>query len=149
MTKKTIYIANDGTEFGNKKECEQYETRYKILIDTPEVIFFDQNLKPLSKYNITDDDTWHKLFVESYYINIPSVKCFDLLVKAYNEFLTDERFTDRVPTDNSKTGLWRYNGLEEYWENLIEIKDETDRIIEQANVMVLKEKENDEQKTEI
>lgn len=149
MTKKTIYIANDGTEFENKKECEQYETRYKILIDTPEVIFFDQNLKPLPKCNITDDDTWHKLFVESYYINIPSVECFDLLVKAYNEFLTDERFTDRVPTDNSKTGLWRYNGLEEYWENLIEIKDETDRIIEQANEIVLKEKENHEQKTEI
>lgn len=41
MTKKTTYIANDGTEFENKKECEHYETRYKILIDTPEVIFFD------------------------------------------------------------------------------------------------------------
>lgn len=78
MTKRTIYIANDGTEFENKKECEH--------LDTPEVIFFD------------------------------SVECFDLLVKAYNEFLTDEQFTDRVLTDNSKTGLWRYNGLEEYWE---------------------------------
>ena len=32
---------------------------------------------------------------------------------------------------------------------VIEIKDETDKIIEQANEIVLKEKENHEQKTEI
>lgn len=149
MTKKTTYIANDGTEFETKEECEYYENRYKALLDNPEVIFFNQDLEPLTKCNITDDNTWRKLFVESCYINIPSVECFDLLVKAYNEFLTDERFTDCDVTDNNKIGLWRYNDLEEYWENLIEIKAKTDKIIKQTNVMVLKEKENHGQKTEI
>ena len=66
MTKKTIYIANDGTEFENKKECEQYETRYKALLDDPEVIFFDQDLKPLNKYNIRDAYDWSELFENSY-----------------------------------------------------------------------------------
>lgn len=149
MTKKTTYIANDGTEFETKEECEYYENRYKALLDNPEVIFFNQDLEPLTKCNITDDYTWRTLFLESCYINIPSVECFDLLVKAYKEFLVEEKFTDETPADNNKIGLWKYNNLDEYWENLIEIKDETDRIIEQANVMVLREKENHEQKTEI
>ena len=39
-------------------------------------------------------------------------------------------------------GLWRYNYVSERWENLIKIKAETDKIIEQANEIVLKEKEN-------
>lgn len=142
MKEKTTYIANDGTEFETKEECEYYENRYKALLDNPEIIFFNKNLEPLAKCNITDDYTWRTLFLESCYINIPSVECFDLLVKAYKEFLVEEKFTDETPIDNSKIGLWRYNNLDEYWENLIEIKARTDKIIEQANEIVLKEKES-------
>jgi hypothetical protein len=35
MIKKTLYIANDGTEFETKEECECYENRYKALLDNP------------------------------------------------------------------------------------------------------------------
>ena len=38
-------------------------------------------------------------------------------------------------------GLWRYNYVSERWENLIKIKAETDKIIEQANEIVLNEKD--------
>lgn len=139
MTKKTIYIANDGTEFENKKECEQYEARYKALLDNPEVIFFDQDLKPLTKYNIRDAYDWSELFENSYCINIPSVECFTQLVAAYDEFL-DMSFASYGSKD--MLGLWRYNYVSECWENLIKIKAETDKIIEQANEIILKEKEN-------
>lgn len=146
MTKKTIYIANDGTEFENKKECEQYEARYKALLDNPEVIFFDQDLKPLTKHNIRDAYDWSELFENSYYINIPSVECFTQLIDAYDEFL-GMSFASYDSKD--MLGLWRYNYVSERWENLIKIKTETDKILEQANEIVLKEKANHEQKTEI
>lgn len=142
MKEKTTYIANDGTEFETKEECEYYENRYKPLLDNPEVIFFNKYLKSLTKCSITDDYTLRKLFLESCYINIPSVECFDLLVKAYKESFPGEQFTTLIPTDNSKIGLWRYDNLEEYWENLNDIKVRTDKIIEQANEIVLKEKES-------
>ena len=146
MTKKTIYIANDGTEFENKKECEQYEARYKALLDNPEVIFFDENLEPLTKL-IIDEDSWSDLFNKSYYINIPSVECFDLLLEAYGEFYG--QFIDCDVTDNnSMIGLWGYNDTKECWENLTEIKAKIDTVVEQANGIVLKEKANHEQKTE-
>lgn len=141
MKKKIIYIANDGTEFENKKECEHYENRYIALLDNPEVMFFNKGLEPLTKCNIMGDHFWHNLFACSYYINIPSVECFDLLEEVYDEILVD-RFTDFDVTDNNKIGLWRYNESREYWENLIEIKAKTDKIIEQANEIVLKEKKS-------
>ena len=143
MTKKTIYIANDGTEFENKKECREYENRYKLLSNSPEVMFFDEDLEPLAKYSIKDDDDfWYNLFIRSHYINIPSVECFDLLQEAYNEFL-GEPFTSCDFTDSdNKIGLWKYNNLEECWENLIEVKAQIARILEQANEIVLKEKES-------
>lgn len=148
MTKKTIYIANDGTEFENKKECEQYEARYRALLDNPEVIFFDENLEPLTKH-ITDDYSWCDLFGKSCYINIPSVKCFDLLDEAYYEFLGDQFISCDFSHSDNKVGLWGYNNLRECWENLIEVKAQTDKILEQANKIVLKEKANHEQKTKI
>lgn len=141
MKEKTTYIANDGTEFETKEECEHYENRYKALLDNPEIIFFNKNLEPLTKCNIMGDHSWHNLFACSYYINIPSVECFDLLEEAYDEILVD-RFTDFDVTDNNKIGLWRYNESREYWENLIEIKAKTDNIIQQVNEIVLKEKES-------
>ena len=147
MTTKTIYIADDGTEFENKKDCECYEKRYKALLDNPEVIFFDQDLEPLTKH-ITDEDSWYDLFEKSYYINIPSVECFNQLAEAYEEF-ADMRFASYALTDSSKIGLWRYNESKYFWENLIEVKAETDKIIEQANKMVLKERDNHEQKAKI
>lgn len=148
MTKKTIYIANDGTEFENKKECEQYEARYKALLDNPEVIFFDENIEPLTKL-ITDEDSWSDLFGKSCYINIPSVECFNLFLEAYDEFW-GLQFTDcDVTNNNSMIGLWGYNDLRECWENLTEIKAKIDKVVEQANGIVLKEKANHEQKTEI
>lgn len=149
MIKRTIYIANDGTEFKNKKECEEYENRYKPLLDNPEIVFFDKDLNPLTKCNILSDVDWHNLFMGSYYINIPSVECFDLLVEAYDEFLED-RFTNRDFTDSdNKIGLWKYNDLRAYWENLIEVKAQTDRIIEQANEIVLKEEKRYGKKEDI
>lgn len=111
MTKKTIYIANDGTEFENKKECEHYENRYRALLDNPEVMFFNKDLEPLTKLFGVN------LFACSYYINIPSVECFDLLEEACAEFLVD-RFTDFDVNDNNKIGLWRYNESREYWGKL-------------------------------
>ena len=147
MTTKTIYIADDGTEFENKKDCECYEKRYKALLDNPEVIFFDQDLEPLTKH-ITDEDSWYDLFEKSYYINIPSVECFNRLAEAYEEF-ADMRFASYALTDSSKIGLWRYNESKYFWENLIEVKAETDKIIEQANKVVLKERDNREQKTKV
>ena len=141
MKEKTTYIANDGTEFETKEECEYYENRYKVLLDNPEIIFFNKNLEPLAKCDITDDGAWRNLFLESCYINIPSVECFNQLAEVYEEFV-DMWFTSYAPTDNSKIGLWRYDNLEEYWENLNDIKVRTDKIIEQANEIVLKEKES-------
>ena len=141
MTKKTIYIANDGTEFETKAECEYYENRYMMLIDTPDMVFFNENLEPLTKH-ITDDYSWCDLFGKSCYINIPSVKCFDLLDEAYYEFFGDQFVSCDFSDSDNKIGLWRYNASKYFWENLIEVKAETDKIIEQANGIVLKEKEN-------
>lgn len=74
-----------------------------------------------------------RLFLESCYINIPSVECFDLLVKAYKQFLPGEQFTRWIPTDNIKIGLWRCDNLDEYWENLIEVKAENDMYLCESN----------------
>nr|DAJ99895.1 MAG TPA: hypothetical protein [Caudoviricetes sp.] len=137
MTKKTIYIANDGTEFETKEECEYYENRYKALLDNPEVVFFDYDLKPLTKYNIRDAYDWCELFENSYCINIPSVECFTQLIDAYDEFL-GMSFASYDSKD--KLGVWRYNHVSEYWENLIKIKVETDKIIQQVNEIVLSKK---------
>lgn len=144
MIKKIIYIANDGTEFETKTECEHYEKRYKTLLDNPEVIFFDENLELLTKCNIIDIDDWCELFEKSHYINIPSVECFNQLVEAYDEFFGTEFASCDVTNNNSMLGLWRYNYGIECWENLTKIKVETDEILEQANKKVLKEKENHE-----
>ena len=53
-----------------------------------------------------------------------------------------DRFTDFDVTDNDKIGLWIYNESRKYWENLTEVKVKTDKIIEQANEIVLKEKKS-------
>lgn len=118
--------------------------RDKAILDNPKVIFFNQNLEPLTKCNIVDDDAWCELYRDSYYINIPSVICFNRLIKAYHEFLGG-RFTYYDVTNNNKMGLWRYNCIKGCWENLTKIKAETDEILEQANKVVLNEEEKEVQ----
>lgn len=60
----------------------------------------------------------------------------------YNEFL-DDQFTSCDFTDsNNKIGLWKYDDLREYLEKLIEVKVQTDKILEQISEIILKEKEN-------
>ena len=142
MTKKTIYIANDGTEFENKEDCEQHEARYRAILDNPEIIFFNQDLEPLTKCNIMNDDTWCKLFEDSCYINIPSVECFNQLAEVFEDFFGIPFASYDVTNNNDMLGLWRYSYVKECWENLTKIKAETDKILEQASKIVLKEKEN-------
>lgn len=126
MKEKTTYIANDGTEFEIKEKCEHYENRYKALLDNPEFIFFNKSLEPLAKYNIMGDHSWHNLFACSYYINIPSVECFDLLEEAYDEFLVD-RFTDFDITIDDDVSI-------------NEVYDNYDIIDKQGEIWTLKEK---------
>lgn len=69
-----------------------------------------------------------------------------IYLEAYDEFLGNQ-FTDCDVTDNnSMIGLWGYNDTKECWENLTEIKAKIDKVVEQANGIVLKEKANHEQK---
>lgn len=51
MTTKTIYIADDGKEFDNEKECYAYEHQFDDIINS-DVKFWDLQRRPLDKSNI-------------------------------------------------------------------------------------------------
>lgn len=44
---RTIYEANDGTQFSTAEECERYESKNLILIDRKNFLCFDEGLHPI------------------------------------------------------------------------------------------------------
>ena len=44
---RTIYEANDGTQFSTAEECERYESKKMILIDRKNFLCFDEALHPI------------------------------------------------------------------------------------------------------
>lgn len=53
MTTRTIYIADDGTEFDNENECYAYEHQFDDIVNS-DVKFWDLQRKPLDKSDIKD-----------------------------------------------------------------------------------------------
>lgn len=45
---RTIYEANDGTQFSTAEECERYESKKLILIDRKNFLCFDAELHPIT-----------------------------------------------------------------------------------------------------
>ena len=44
---RTIYEANDGTQFNTAEECERYESKNAILLDRKNFLCFDRELRPI------------------------------------------------------------------------------------------------------
>lgn len=44
---RTIYEANDGTQFSTAEECERYESKNLILLDRKNFLCFDEALHPI------------------------------------------------------------------------------------------------------
>ena len=44
---RTIYEANDGTQFDTAEECERYESKNLILLDQKNFLCFDEALHPI------------------------------------------------------------------------------------------------------
>ena len=44
---RTIYEANDGTQFSTAEECERYESKDSILLDRENFLCFDEALHPI------------------------------------------------------------------------------------------------------
>ena len=44
---RTIYEANDGTQFSTAEECKRYESKNLILFDRKKFLCFDQELHPI------------------------------------------------------------------------------------------------------
>lgn len=44
---RTIYEANDGTQFSTVEECKRYESKNSILLDRKNFLCFDEELRPI------------------------------------------------------------------------------------------------------
>lgn len=60
MEIKTVYIANDGTEFENEEECLQYESSFTAMCEF--VQFYDRDFNPIA-WNPEDYEAmWNHLY---------------------------------------------------------------------------------------
>lgn len=57
MIEKTIYYADNGTEFESKRECELYESRIKGNPIKPNIRFWDWDLNEIQGSMVFDADT--------------------------------------------------------------------------------------------
>ena len=104
MIEKTIYIADDGTEFDNEDECLRYESKIALSELGDRILFFDENRRPL------------ELSCDNY------EKCFYIVIKdesAISHFIStmeDEGYSE-LP---HSVGVYEYNTYTDKWVNLSE-----------------------------
>lgn len=111
---RTVYIADDGTEFDDDFECEKYE--YKCDFKNNNIIILDREGEILDS---SDDIN----FNFCHYIKVKSFKDLDILQKIYeyNEF--------NVPND---IGEFYYDDESDYWylidDKIEELNDELNKL---------------------
>ena len=87
---RTIYEANDGTQFSTAEECERYESKSSILLNRKHFLCFDEELRPIKL------DEGHKFVevIEKAYFFI----CFtEEAVVAFQEKTKEAGKSDQFP----------------------------------------------------
>jgi hypothetical protein len=106
MTTKTIYVANDGTEFENEKECFDYEHQFDGIINS-DVKFWDLQRNPLDKADIRN---CLEICCVMY---IPNQETAKIVNDAFNYFGIETPWSETV--SDFDIGYFYY---ENYWVNI-------------------------------
>lgn len=103
MTEKTIYIANDGTEFNTFMDCFDYENYNDIIKFKDTALLFDKN------YNqINLNDIGNYSFI--YYIKALTDEAAQFLEKFLDDY--NNPWNQEKPY-SVKAGIWAFSGG--YW----------------------------------
>lgn len=122
---RTIYEANDGTQFNTAEECERYESKKSILFDRKNFLCFDEALHPIKLgegYNFTE-------VIEKAYFFI----CFtEEAVVAFQEKVDEADENDTFPYIHKNVLYgWAINNSD-CWSGVWEVVEELE---DQANYL--------------
>lgn len=106
MREITIYEAEDGRQFDDAVECEEYEIRLEAE-KTP--------LKVYGKHNKRIHDIWNnEAYNQSYKIVIPSTEALGMLDRLQKFY----GFYSNIPINSDGLGTWKYNDKNDDWEKV-------------------------------
>ena len=137
MIEKTVYVANDGTEFEEEEKCLEYEatTEYSDILCA--VDFYSENGEIIPSSN--DINQFNRAYDDALFIVIPSSsKLKDEKIKKFSEEVMYELYGKVFPTT---TGIYRWDAwddefisfeadsqeLNEKWDVLLNIFIHTER----------------------
>ena len=92
---KTIYVANDGKQFENEKECLDYEKRIEEKYNLTESILFTKSGEALKTRNKTE---CYRACVNAHYMFVKSEKDYNKIKAIFKE----AGYSDIFPEYNKK-----------------------------------------------
>ena len=122
---RTIYEANEGTQFSTVEECERYESKSSILLDWKNFLCFDEELRPIK----LDEGYKFVEVIEKAYFFI----CFtEEAVIAFQEKANEAGKSDQFPyTHKNVLYGWAINNSD-CWSGVWEVVEELE---DQANCL--------------
>lgn len=121
MTIRKIYVADDGEEFENKRECEEYERKFKAV---DSVVFFDENCEKLMGKDPGD------LMNNGMFLFIKNAEKAEQFFEWEHEY-----YGYNYPQDPKTGGLYYYDEHDDEYYDLIEeiskLTDQRDKILTQ------------------
>lgn len=139
MIEKTVYVANDGTEFENERECLEYEalTDFSDILRT--VDFYSENGEIIPSGH--DLNQFNRAYDDALFIVIPSSsKLKDERIKKFSDDVMDEVYGKTFPT---ATGIYRWDGWNEEW---VSFEDDSQELNEKwgelLNIFIRTERRN-------
>lgn len=123
MIEKTMYVANDGTEFEDKEECLEYEgaTKFSDVLST--VIFFSENGEIIPSSH--DLHQFNSAYDDALFIMIPSSSNLkDERIEKFSRDIMNDLYGKVFPTT---TGIYRWDAWDGEW---ISFEDDSKDFIE-------------------
>lgn len=123
MIEKTVYVANDGTEFENEEECLEYEavTNFSDILHT--VLFHSETGEIIPSNH--DLNQFNRAYDDALFIVIPSSSNLkDERIKKFSDNVMNDLYGKIFPTT---TGIYRWNAWDDEWTSF---EDDSNELIE-------------------
>lgn len=139
MIEKTVYVANDGTEFENERECLEYEASTDFSDILRAVDFYSEKGEIIpSGHDLTQ---FNRAYDDALFIVIPSSsKLKDERIEKFSDDVMNEVYGKVFPT---ATGIYRWDGWNEEWVSFEADSEElNERWSELLNIFIRTERRN-------
>ena len=117
---RTIYEANDGTQFSTAEECERYEYKSSILLNRKNFLCFDEFFHPIELY---EGDSFAKIIEKAYFFVCLTKEAVEAFLEKIDE--TDGSYT--FPCIHEDILYGRAINNNNCWSNVREVLEELEK----------------------